>query len=266
MKRTLHLAIAASSVFALALACLAPHSLAEIGVSPFYVVPPPITTECQNVSHCIGVTGPWVAVPMHGEATFFLTCPARRGYIVGGTGSLASSSDVSVWFDGELGAPIGAPNKDASYGAGLLFHAVTSNGRPGWFQPTLGCISLAAESKVSTISILRTAAALGTAPSPPLDLRAVSVDVGPGGRYLQKVSCSAKETLVGWWYALTFLAGPPDLSYASAFTLTFPSLRRNHLALVALFHTKSSLSLAVGPYPEVIEVQIGAKCEPRPRS
>ena len=113
---------------------------------PFYLVPSP-TKECRNVSNCVAVSGPWVVVPAKGEATFLFGCPVRRGFVVGGTDARASSSNVQVWFDGQLGAPIGFPPSAVKDGAVLLFHAVTDNARPGSFQPILGCVSLTPSNK-----------------------------------------------------------------------------------------------------------------------
>jgi hypothetical protein len=47
------------------------------------------TQECAGIPTCIDVPGPWVAVPAHGQASFLLDCPQRRG-VVGGVDALAS--------------------------------------------------------------------------------------------------------------------------------------------------------------------------------
>ena len=86
-------------------------SASEAG-TPFFIAPS-ATHECDGLSFCFGITGPWVVVPATGEATFLLACPVRAAsksaFIVGGSDALSSSGNIRVWFDGRLGAPIGSP-------------------------------------------------------------------------------------------------------------------------------------------------------------
>src|SRR4029079_9843624 len=94
-------------------------------------------------------------------ATFLVTCPKRRGF-VGGSDTRASSKDVQVWFDGQVGAPV---PQSVTTGAFLLFHAVTTNGRPGSFQPTIGCVKVLAQTKGrSTVSARAAGALAGKTP------------------------------------------------------------------------------------------------------
>ena len=120
------------------LAALGASAAADGGLAgiPFYAVPPSPRKECHNVRHCVSVIGPWVAVPAGGVATYLLDCPKRHGF-VGGTDARASSSSVVVWFDGQIGSPV---RQSVTTGPFLLFHATTTNGRPGSFQPTIGCV------------------------------------------------------------------------------------------------------------------------------
>lgn len=155
MTRSFHRLVVAPSLFVLAVATVTGSSWARPTRGPFYVPPSP-THQCAKLPYCYGITGPWIVVPAHGEATFLFGCPARaKGkYLLAGTDSLASSSNVRVWWDGELGAPIGQQR----VGSTLLFHATTNNGKQGSFQPVLGCINLVQAGKRSTVSARHAAA------------------------------------------------------------------------------------------------------------
>jgi len=226
--------------------------------TPFFVAPSahaPQTTECQNLSYCYGVRGPWVIVPAHGEATFLLGCPQQAkavgAYLLGGIDALASSTHVRVWYDGWLGTPIGAQTPQSST-TGLLFHAATDNGKPGSFQPVLGCINLIQTSKISTVSVIKPAVqALGTlAPSRP-SLRAILVVLEPGWDRPISVSCPSSEPLVGNWGAATFgTEGPPVFPHPNPVTIT--TVDRGD-TVHALVRTASWV-------PYLIRIQIGAMC------
>jgi hypothetical protein len=223
---------------------------------PFYLVPSP-TKECQNVKDCLAVTGPWVVIPAHGEATFLVKCPLPRGFVVGGTDSRASSGDVRVWFDGQLGAPIGTPAKQSSIGAGLLFHAVTESGRPGSFQPILGCVTLKQKSPRSILSARAVSAVPSHAPSPPVDLHSRLIPLEPGTYYrarIREVSCLPNEKLIGSWTALTFPQGPPDVLHLGPLTVG-RHVEGKHV--FALLPTASAL-FGQGGFPDI---QVGAVCQ-----
>jgi hypothetical protein len=227
--------------------------------SPFYLLPA-ATKECQNVSHCKAVAGPWVAIPANAEATFLFACPERRSFVVGGTDARASSTNVRVWFDGALGAPIGEPKISAKNGAVLLFHAATSDGKPGSFEPILGCVSLTDLSKRSTVSARVATSVPGTSPSPPVDLRASQVELGLSAGLLiptTKVTCAKSEDLVGSWSAVAFgTASPPDPAYAKAITITTKLQGRT-------VHAAFSLSRQFGVLAPEAYAQVGAICVPR---
>jgi len=223
---------------------------------PFYLVPSP-TKECQNVKDCLAVTGPWVVIPANGEATFLVRCPLPRGFVVGGTDSRASSGDVRVWFDGQLGAPIGTPAKQSTIGAGLLFHAVTESGRPGSFQPILGCVTLKQKSPRSILSARIVSAVPSRAPSPPLDFHSRLIPLEPGTYYrprIREVSCLPDEKLIGSWTALTFPQGPPDVAHLGSLTV---GRRVEGKHVFALLPTSSAL-FGQGAFPDI---QVGAICQ-----
>jgi hypothetical protein len=212
------------------------------------------------VPRCAGVTGPWVVIPAHGEAAFLLRCPERRGYAVGGTDARVSSSAVQVWFDGQLGAPIGSPSLKTSTGAAVLFHATSGNGEPAWFQPTVGCRSLVENTERSTVS-----ARPGVPAGPPSDFHAVTIHVGNALPYLQRVTCPRGETLLSWWATFAFAAGPPQLSLARNLFTTKHQIVGDRSLLVAI-RTGDDLDSAADPYPEVFEMQVGIECRMRSKS
>ena len=145
----------------------------------------------------------------------------RHGFIIGGTDSRASSPDVRVWFDGALGAPIGFPPSSVKLGAVLLFHASAESGRQGWFQPTIGCVSLTSKTKRSTVSAVATAP--GTPAGSALDLHAENIFLRPErGVGVQKrtLRCPRGERPVGSWSAVALdTASPPASVYAHAATV-----------------------------------------------
>ena len=252
MRRLL---VAGSSLLALLAAAFATSSPAS---TPFYLLPA-ATKECQNVSHCKGVSGPWVAIPANGEATFLFGCPERRSFVVGGSDARASSTNIRVWWDGQLGAPIGEPRISANNGAVLLFHAETNNHKPGSFQPILGCVSLTDLSKRSTVSARLAASAPGTAPGAPVDLRSSQVELGLASglrKPTYNISCPKNETLVGSWSAVVFgTATPPNPAFAKAVSIKLALRGRT-------VHAALSLNRLFGVLAPETWAQIGAMCEP----
>jgi hypothetical protein len=256
MKRPLRRLVVASCLAALAVGALSGSGFAGSAATPFYLVPSP-TKECQNLSYCKGVAGLWVLVPAHGEATYLLNCPERAKslgkYLIGGTDARTSSSSVRVWFDGRLGAPIGTPNGRHSIGLPLLFHAVTDNGKPGFFQPILGCVSLLSATKRSTLS-----AALGSVsptprrPAAAPTLRSTDLVLEPGWDRTMIKSCLHNEKLVGSWSAIAFgTAGPPEVPEAGSITV---KTAESGDTVSAVVRTSRSV-------PHLIDIQLGAMCE-----
>jgi hypothetical protein len=247
---------AALSVVALAMiaAVLATSGYSRSAATPFYIVPS-LTQECHNVGYCKGIAGPWVFVPARGEATYLFSCPPRPKqfgkYLVGGTDARASSKHVRVWFDGQLGAPVGVPANVKSIGAPLLFHAVTDNGKPGTFQPILGCVSLVQATKRSTVSArIATVAPVRSAPAP--DLQATHLVLEPGWDRSTITRCGKNQTLVGSWSAIAFgTSGPPDLPPVKLATISMTEVGNT---VHATIRTNESV-------PHLFQIQIGAVCE-----
>jgi hypothetical protein len=225
--------------------------------SAFFVVPgPKPTRQCDNLAFCFGIAGPWVVVPAHGQATYLFGCPERSKelgpYLLGGSDSRVSSSHVHVWYEGKLGAPIGQQTTQSSL-SGLLFHASSDDGRPGSFQPVVGCISLRQASKRSTLSAAPPPVGKGTlSPSLPI-FRTHSLVLEPGWTRTIGVACRPKETLVGGWSAIAFgTSGPPTAFRPSTVSLVSTEKRRTARTVV-----KTSTTV-----PYLIRIQVGAMCEP----
>lgn len=226
---------------------------AIIGVPPG----PNATNECAHLAFCYGVDAPWVIVPAHGEASFLFDCPERSKtlgpFLLGGTDARVSSKHVHPWYEGKLGGPIAAQTTGVA-STGLLFHASTDNGKPGSFQPVIGCISLKQASKRSTLSVRQSPPIGHATSSPPQPVfRARNLVLAPGGQRVLTVSCRASETLVGSWSAVAFGTAAPPIAFRPG-TVSTASSTRGRTASVDI-HTSTSV-------PYLIRVQVGAMCEP----
>jgi hypothetical protein len=240
----------AAVVVALVASAAAAVALARPDGSPFYAVPPSPRKECHNVNHCTSVLGPWVVAPTTGQASWLLVCPKRRGY-VGGTDTRASSAAVRVWFEGQIGAPV---KQSVTTGAFLLFHAATTNGRPGSFQPTMGCIRLLHHTTGrSTVSARLSGPLPGTNAGAPLDLYAKEIVLNAGTTQRRTASCAKGEKLVGSWTQLAFGSeDPPPLANINKVKIRTVETRNSVTAVIT---TAQSL-----PFVPLAQVQVGAKC------
>jgi len=198
--------------------------------------------ECNGVPTCIPVEGPWVVLPARGEVKFALSCPQGKG-IVAGTDVLASSLDVHVTFDGNLGAPVAFGRTTST---GVLFRAVSGRHRAGSFKPFIGCIPAPA-------SVRNTIAAKPTPAGPPLHLLSKLVKLNPGFQKVVTLGCPTGEALVDSWSTPSFdTIDEPDPGLASAIAVkTTISGDRARLAISA------SEALPAGSHAEV---QIGVRC------
>jgi hypothetical protein len=219
---------------------------------PFYLVPS-TTTECQGIKNCLGTRGPWVYVPASGEATYLFGCPQRIGFIAAGTDARASSKAIRVWFDDGTGGRIGPLVKPGASPV-LLFHAASDNGRPGWFQPLVGCVSLIPKNKRST-----TSAYAGVPPGPLGELKSESIVprvAADLGVQRKRLACPRNERAVSSWSAYgLFTSNPPDSSFHDAISIRTVLQGRR---VVALFHFNRMFSVLAPRF----WVQIGAVCEP----
>jgi hypothetical protein len=252
VKHPVRLLAVAGSLVALAVAGLAANSQASMAGNPFYLIPTAPRLECHNVHNCLSVIGPWVVVPASGEASFLLTCPkGKLSGFVGGTDTRASSTNVRVWFDGQIGAPIG---QSITTGHFLFFHGVTTNGKQGSFEPVIGCTTLQSQTNArSTVSARRAAALPGTRAGSPLDLHAKILELVSGSILTKIARCLPHEKLVGSWTALAFAStGLPSLAHVNAVTIK-SAVARN--AVSAVVSTDRSL-----PFAPLAEVQVGVEC------
>jgi hypothetical protein len=162
--------------------------------------------ECRGIQACIRVAGPWVVVPARGSAVYLLSCPGGRS-VVGGLDARVTSRDVRIAFDGRLGAPVRPGTTTTRY---ALFRAASVSGSVQAFQPLLGCVPLQGGGGRSTVS------ASVSPPGPALEYRSRITVLAPGSVGFAKVSCAAKERLVGSWHAVAFRTKePPPLGNAS---------------------------------------------------
>ncbi len=199
----------------------------------------------------MSVIGPWVTVPAGGVSTYLLDCPQRHGF-VGGTDTRASSSSVVVWFDGQIGSPV---RQSVTTGPFLLFHATTTNGRPGSFQPTIGCVKfLQPTNGRSTVSARLAGPLPGASAGAPLDLHAKTITLIAATTQRKTVHCFPRERLVGSWDTLAFIAaGPPPLGHIDAVKTKRIVTRTSATVVVT---TARSL-----PFVPLAEIQIGAMCK-----
>lgn len=210
--------------------------------------------ECTGVPDCISVPGPWVAVPAHGEANYLLECPGRSG-IVGGLDAPVTSQKVEVTFDGLIASPVVSGHTTTTF---AFFRAVSANGRPGAFQPRIGCIPQKAQAVDTAwrpdLRTRRFAASARVVPlGAPLDLRAAKLVLRPGKVQAAAIGCPTGEHLVSGWDATVFdTADPPDLSLAG-----LVHVRRTSANGKVKVTVETSRAL---PAAAKASVQVGAAC------
>ena len=198
--------------------------------------------ECNGVPKCISVPGPWVFVPVRGEAGFLLECPGRRG-VVAGLDAQVTSQDVRVTFDGLIASPVAAGRTTTRY---AFFRAVSSSGKRGAFEPRLGCIPSNTSRNTLAATPIKPLGA-------PLDLAAATLVLEPGSVQRRTLACTKGEHLVSSWDALTFAtAEPPELRIADDIHIA----RRTRAGRVTVIVTTSGL-LTGG---EGARVQVGVRC------
>jgi hypothetical protein len=222
-------------------------ALAVVAVSP---ATGGASNECKGIPACIRVPGPWVVVVPGHESEYLLSCPNGMG-IVAGLDSQATSSDVRVSFDGQLGSPV-SPGVTTARSA--LFHALTLSSHRGAFQPLLGCVLAVGGGGRSTVSA-RPAAPKPTPAGPPLDPRAQTVVVRPGLVRSASVRCPTGERLAGAWDSLAFrTTAPPDLAQAKNVEVHRAVVQGK--AVVTVLATD-----ALSPDAHAV-VQVGVECAP----
>jgi hypothetical protein len=209
------------------------------------------TNECKGIRDCISVPGPWVLITPGRRTEYLLSCPNGNG-IVAGLDSQATSSNVRVSFDGQLGAPV-APGVTTTRSA--LFHALTLSSHRESFQPLLGCVRGRGGGGRSTVSARSPAITPGPAGAP-LDRRAQTVVLRPGLVRSASVRCPSGERLAGSWSALAFRTkNPPDLAKANGIELQRVVVAKGKATVTAL------ATDALSPDLRAV-VQVGVECAP----
>jgi hypothetical protein len=239
------LVVATASVAASAASAKTPSS-SGVSASPSAPSSPgPKANPCKGVKNCVTVGGPWVAVPSSGEANFLMECPKRSGTI-GGIDALATSADVRVVWEGNVGSPV-RPGTTTTFL--VYFHAYSARGQNGLFQPYIGCIPTPKVNPRSTLS------ARIARPGPGgLDHWETLVNVKSGTSQTVTRGCGKKgERLLDAWHSVAFgasVAPNPALANKVHVTVTIA-----HGAVVASIHTDAGLPAVAQP-----QVQIGAVC------
>jgi len=198
--------------------------------------------ECNGISRCIPVEGPWVAVPASGEVDYELGCPGGKG-VVAGTDAEASSTDIRASFDAILGAPVAYGRSTAT---AVLFRVVSAHHKPGWFKPFIGCIPLPS-------SVRNTLASQASPLGAPLDYVARTIPVNPGFQRTVTLTCPTGESLVDSWSATaSSLAKPPAAGFGNAILVQAKLGARQARLLVSVSET---LPRGLGA-----QVQVGVRC------
>lgn len=95
------------------------------------------TSECQGLTVCVPVAGPWVSVAPASGVEFQLSCP--RGFIVAGLDSELSVRPIDVYFHGLNGSPV-SPGRTTSQDAVFAASYVGTGDPAPSFRPHIGCV------------------------------------------------------------------------------------------------------------------------------
>lgn len=168
--------------------------------------------ECDGLTVCVSVPGPWVVVPASAavprpRVEYQLSCP--RGYVVGGLDAELSARAIDVDFRGRLGSPVN-PGITTERAAVFTASYAGSTARAPTFRPFLGCIpAVGGGIRVPT-------AANVFRPGRPTVRRVRTVRVRPGTAVVAQ-GCAARERLVGAEHALGFFTRrPPSASLVAS--------------------------------------------------
>jgi len=205
------------------------------------VAAPEPTRECNGIRECLRAEGTWVVLPARASAVYLLDCPRRQG-VVGGVDARASSGDVHITFDGQLGAPVAPGTTTTRY---AFFHALSAAHRRGSFQPLVGCIPVSSNQRSKTSAY--------AAPGAPLILAAATVRLRPGVVRRATLGCVPGQRLVETWHAVAFRTRrQPEVSLADAIRVQRTQRGRQVAISIA---TSEALPAAARA-----EVQLGVMC------
>lgn len=184
----------------IAAATLATAVLAVVALA----APAGAANECDGLTVCVPVAGPWVVVPVsrtipRPRVEFQLSCP--RGYVVGGLDARLSDRAIDVSFAGALGSPV---NPGITTSGAVVFTAsyVGAGASAPSFRPFVGCIpARGGGGRVPTsVGAVR--------PGRPTVRRVRTVRVRPGSTTIAQ-GCAAHERLVGGAHAVAFYTPDP---------------------------------------------------------
>ena len=217
-----------------------------LGAAPQPAQPPVKANPCFQVKNCKPTNGPWVAVPARGEADFLLECPKRSGTI-GGIDVLSDKPDVRVTWQANPGSPV-RPGTSTVFFA--YFQAVSATGKPGLFQPYIGCIP---EQRVKPRATVSARIPQITRPGLFLDRRQSSFTIRAGKTLTASEACGKNERLLSGWYAVVFATAkaPSDALGAKVHV----SLSLTGGKVVALVQTDPGVPASASP-----GLQVGALC------
>jgi hypothetical protein len=162
------------------------------------------TNECRGFPTCVPVVGPWVAVPVAGNAQrpqvqWQLTCP--RGFIVGGVDAELSDRAIDVWFLGAPGSPV-APGRTTSRTIVFVATYVGSGAAAPTFRPHAGCVPASGGGSRTPTSVRSV-----VPPGRPTVRRVRTVRI-TAPRTIS-VACRSDERLVGAYSARGFRTAKP---------------------------------------------------------
>jgi hypothetical protein len=226
-------------------------SAAALAAAPAKAPAPaaPHANPCSGVKNCKPTEGPWVAVPASGEADFLLECPKRSGTI-GGIDILTDSSDVRVTWQANSGSPV-RPGTSTDFFA--YFQAYSATGKPGLFQPYIGCIPEQKVKPRATVSARVAPAPAVTHPGAFLDRRQTLYALKSGTTQTASQACGKNERLLTGWYAIAYgTSTPPPADLSSKVHV---SVAVEGGKVVATASTDTTM-----PKSASAELQVGALC------
>lgn len=207
--------------------------------------PAAATGECNGLTACVPVAGPWVVVPAPSppasrrQVEYQLSCP--RSFTVGGLDAELSSRQIEIGFIGLLGGPVN-PGITTSSSAVFVAATTAAGGGPASFRPHIGCMpssraggvpptvyraprAFAAPAPVAPVPVF--------APGQPAVRRAEQVDLRPSRRRLLTLACARGQRLLQGSRAVAFYTRrPPSQALMGAVSTTL-SVDTSRVSVVA---------------------------------
>jgi len=165
--------------------------------------------ECEGLTVCIPVAGPWVQVFGGAGRTYYqLACPGR-GQVIGGLDA-DRAGPLGITFLGNLGGPIGP---GVTTGRSAVFVAQTTRSLSG-FRPLLGCIPGGGGGGRGRTVVEPKRQLQAVAPAPEATVwRVKNVRLKNRARERVTHACLADERLLSFSTAVAFrTVRPPSLS------------------------------------------------------